>query len=177
MNGKIGDVFTRKLAKHDGPGPHEGTGTPQSAHGGGEMSGVSLVDKVVASISKDSLFLMRTKETGVTKEKIAEAAEKTRSIIQTAMDKGRIKPYGISHGDDAKISEAIKQGFDKHLNDLAGMHGVHYALTAKDKSAVLLNIRESLGEPKFYPVYPGDDDGVKPVIWADDDPRWATVDQ
>lgn len=129
----------------------------------------------VIEIAKNSAFNMRSKETGVTAEKVADCAVNTYNTIQGAIESGKLTGYGKSHDDDGKVSQVTVEGFDYFLNKMAGMYGVHYALKAADKRQIVLAICEALGQSKTYPVYPGDDDGVKPEIWADDDPRWATV--
>lgn len=129
----------------------------------------------VIEIARNSDFNMRSKETGVTAEKVADCAVNTYNTIKGAIDSGKLAGYGKSHEEDGKVSQVTVEGFDYFLNKLAGMFGVHYALKATDKRQIVSAICEALGQSKTYPVYPGDDDGVKPEIWADDDPRWATV--
>lgn len=131
----------------------------------------------VIEIAKSSAFNMRPEETGVTAEKVADCAEKTVSTIQTAIENGKIKGYGISHKDDGLVSQVVVEGFDYWLKKMAGMHGVHYALKAENKRQIVSAICEALGQPKSYPVYDGDNAHQAPAdaVWADDDPRWATV--
>lgn len=130
----------------------------------------------VIEIAKNSSPNMRTKESGVTPEKIADCAIQTYEIIKAGIEDGRLAGYGKSHADDAQTSQIIVEGFDHYLSEMAGMFGVHYALRKDDKNQIVSAICEALGQSPTYPVYPGDDDGVKPEVWADDDPRWATVD-
>ena len=137
---------------------------------------INLITTVMA-IAKNSEYNMRSKETGVTAEKIADCAEKTVITIQTAIENGKIKGYGVSHKDDGFVSQVAVEGFDYWLSKMAGMHGVHYALKPEDKRQIVSALCEALGQPKFYPVYEGDNAHQAPAstVWADDDPRWATV--
>jgi hypothetical protein len=131
----------------------------------------------VTEIAKNSSFNMRTKESGVTAEKVADCAVNTYNTIQGAIDSGKLAGYGKSHDEDGKVSQVTVEGFNYYFNKLAGMHGVHYVLKAEDKREIVSAICKALGQPDFYPIYEGDDDGVKPEVWADDDPRWATVEE
>jgi hypothetical protein len=135
-----------------------------------------LKNKVI-EIAKNSSFHMRSKETGVTAEKVADCAVNAYNTIQGAIESGKLAGYGKSHDEDGKVSQVTVEGFDYYLNKLAGMHGVHYALKAEDKRQIVSAICEALGQPKYYPVYDGDNAHQAPAsaVWADDDPRWATV--
>lgn len=135
-----------------------------------------LKNKVI-EIAKNSAFNMRSKETGVTAEKVADCAVNAYNTIQGAIESGKLAGYGKSHDEDSKVSQVAVEGFDYFLNKLAGMFGIHYALKAEDKRQIVSSICEALGQTKFYPVYDGDNAHQAPAsaIWADDDPRWATV--
>lgn len=131
----------------------------------------------VIEIAKNSAFNMRSKETGVTAEKVADCAVNTYNTIQGAIESGKLTGYGKSHDDDGKVSQVTVEGFDYFLNKMAGMFGTHYALKAADKRQIVSAICEALGQSKTYPVYDGDNAHQAPAsaVWADDDPRWATV--
>lgn len=131
----------------------------------------------VIEIAKNSAFNMRSKETGVTAEKVADCAVSAYNTIQGAIESGKLIGYGKSHEEDSRVSQVAIEGLNYMLNKMAGMFGVYYALKAEDKRQIVSAICEALGQPKTYPVYEGDNKYQAPAsaVWADDDPRWAMV--